>query len=174
MTAISIDARGKANVGTVRLVGKNRPRGRSISPAMRVARGLWPSKTANELAGLTGASVRTAERWLAGERTLSAGALSALLRSEYGLDFLAAVMADAQPRWWQRIQAYFAAIDAQRLQRAARRKLKEAIDADADLTAAIARADALLVQDEDFYRPQSDAVRAVARVPDRALVRRRS
>jgi hypothetical protein len=173
MTTISIGARRGANPGTVQLVGNNRLTRRSISPAMRVARSLWPRKTAAELAELTGASLRTAERWLAGERALSTDALAALIRSEHGLDFLVALMADAEPAWWRRAKAYFAAIDAQRLQRAARRRLREAIHADTELTSAIGRADALLVQDEDFYRPHADAVRAAARVPDRAMARKR-
>jgi hypothetical protein len=139
---------------------------------MHVARSLWPRKTAAELAGLTGASLRTAERWLAGERELSTGALAALIRSEHGLDFLVALMADAEPAWWCRAKAYFAAIDAQRMQRAARRRLKEAIDADTELTAAIGRADALLVQDSEFFGPHVDAVRATARVRDRAVAQR--
>jgi hypothetical protein len=137
---------------------------------MHVARTLWPRKTAAELAELTGASLRTAERWLAGQRPLSTDALAALIRSEHGLDFLSALMADAEPAWWRRAKAYFAAIDAQRLQRAARRRLREAIDADTALTAAIGRADALLVHDEEFYREHADAVRAAARAPDRTMV----
>jgi len=173
MSAISIGGRRNANSVTGQLVGNDRPKRRSISPVMLAARSLWPRKTAAELAELTGASLRTAERWLAGERTLSTDALAALIRSERGLDFLVALMADAEPVWWRRVKAYFAAIDAQRLQRAARRRLREAIDADTALSAAIGRADALLVQDEEFYREQGDALRAVARGPHRTLARKR-
>jgi hypothetical protein len=172
MSTISIGRRG-ANTATVQLDGNYRPKSRSISPVMHVARSLWPRKTAAELAEITGVSLRTAERWLAGERALSTAALAALIRSEHGLDFLVAVMADAEPAWWRRVNAYFAAIDAQRLQRAARRKLREAIDADTALSDDIRRADALLVQDEDFYRGQADALRAAARVPNRPLARKR-
>jgi hypothetical protein len=171
MTAISISARRGANSATGQLVGNDRPIRRSISPAMHVARSLWPRKTAAELAEITGASVRTAERWLAGDRALSTAALAALIRSEHGLNFLVALMAGAEPAWWRRVNAYFAAIDAQRLQRAARRRLREAIDADTALSAAIGRADALLVQDEDFYREQADALRAASRLPHRSLVK---
>jgi hypothetical protein len=160
-----------ANSATGQLVGNDRPMRRSISPAMRVARSLWPRKTAAELAEVTGASVRTAERWLAGDRALSTAALAALIRSEQGLDFLVALMAGAEPAWWRRVNAYLAAIDAQRLQRAARRRLREALDADAAFSADIERAGALLVHDEDFYREQIDARRAAARLPRSSLVK---
>jgi hypothetical protein len=66
-----------------------------------------------------------------------------------------------------------AAIDAQRLQRAARRRLREVIDADTALSAEISRTDALLVHDEEFYREQIDARRAAARAPGRPLARKR-
>jgi hypothetical protein len=173
MSTINIRARRGANPAAVQLDGNHRPKSRSNLQAMHVARSVWPRKTAIELATLTGASVRTAERWLAGDRALSADALAALIRSEHGLDFLVALMSGAEPAWWRRVDAYFAAIDAQRLQRAARRRLREAIDADAALSADISRADALLVQDEDFYREQIDARRAAARAPDRPLARKR-
>jgi hypothetical protein len=173
MSTISIGGRRGANSAAVQLVGNDRPKSRSISPVMLTARSLWPRKTAAELAELTGASLRTAERWLAGERALSTGALAALIRSERGLDFLVALMADAEPVWWRRVKAYFATIDAQRLQRAARHKLREAIDADTALSAAIGRADSLVVQDEEFYREQADALRAAARGPHRPMARKR-
>jgi hypothetical protein len=160
-----------ANFATDKPVGKSRQRRRSISSAMHAARSLWPHKTAVELARITNTSVRTAERWLAGS-TLSTDALTALLRSEHGLDFLAAIMTGAEPMWWHRAKAYFAAIDAQRLQRATRRKLKEVIDADTAISADIERADALLVQDEDFYGRHVDALRAASRAPHRPLARK--
>jgi hypothetical protein len=168
MSTISIRVRRGANPAAVQPDGNHRPKRRSNLQAMHVARSLWPRKTAAELATLTGASVRTAERWLAGDRALSADAVVALIRSEHGLNFLVAVMAGAEPAWWRRVNAYFAAIDAQRLQRAARRKLREVIDGDTALSGAIARADALLVQDEDFSRPYADALRSMARVSDRS------
>ena len=136
-------------------------------------RNLFPQHTRKTLARLLGISDGAAHKKLSGERAFSTAELAALIRSEHGLDFLVALMADAEPAWWRRVKAYFAAIDAQRLQRAARRRLREAIDADTELTAAIGRADALLVHDEDFYRPHADAVRAAARVSDRALARKR-
>jgi hypothetical protein len=173
MSAISIGGRRNANSITGQLVGNDRPKRRAILPVMLAARSLWPRKTAAELAGLTGASLRTAERWLAGERTLSMDALAALIRSERGLDFLVALMADAEPTWWRRVKVYFAAVDAQRLQRAARRRLREAIDADTTLSTAIGRADALLIQDENFYGEHLDALRAAARDPNRTLARKR-
>lgn len=48
------------------------------------ARRIWPKKTSAELAVRTGASIRAAERWLAGEREMGGEALIALLRSDGG------------------------------------------------------------------------------------------
>ena len=87
MSTISIRERRGANSAAVQTVGNYRPKRRSISPAMHVARSLWPRKTAAELATITGASLRTAERWLAGERALSTSALVALIRSNTGSIF---------------------------------------------------------------------------------------
>jgi len=130
---------------------------------------LFPQHTRKTLARILGLSDGAARKKLTGERAFSVDELAVLLRSEQGIHFLVALMADAEPPWWSRVQAYFAAIDAQRMQRAARRRLREAINDDAELSAAIARADALLVHDEDFHRPMADAVRAVARVPSSAV-----
>lgn len=157
------------NSGTAKSCGEDRSLLRTNAAAMRAARAVFPHKTAVHLAQLTGYSQRAVEYWLSGANVLPSDALAALLNSEWGLEFLSAVMV-AQPRWWQRIAAYFAAIDAQRLQRAARRRLREAIDADSDLTASIARAEAALaVCDPDFHRPHLDALGAIAGAPHRAV-----
>lgn len=152
---------------------KNAVLGTTHLRMIKVAKVISPVKTWTYLAELLCLKERAAKHRVAGTRELTVDELAVLLRSEHGLDFLVALMADAEPAWWRRAKAYFAAIDAQWLQRAARRRLREAIDADTELTAAIGRADALLVQDEEFYREHADAVRAAARVSDRALARKR-
>ena len=133
---------------------------------------LFPQHTRKTLADFLGLSDGAARKKLTGERALSVDELATLLRSEHGLDFLAAIMTGAEPMWWHRAKAYFAAIDAQRLQRATRRKLREVIDADTAISADIERADALLVQDEDFYGRHVDALRAASRAPHRPLARK--
>lgn len=70
---------------------------------LKKAKTLWASKIAAELASRTGTSVRSAEAWLAGDRSLSAGALISLLQSDQGVAFLDALIEDmpapAQRRW---------------------------------------------------------------------------
>jgi hypothetical protein len=166
-------AGGNAKDGGAETGIKNAVLGTTHLRMIETAKAISPVKTWGYLAELLCLKERAAKHRIAGTRELTVDELAALIRSEHGLDFLVALMADAEPAWWRRVKAYFAAIDAQRLQQAARRRLREAIDADADLTAAIGRADALLVHDEDFYRPHADAVRAAARVSDRAVARKR-
>jgi hypothetical protein len=130
-------------------------------------REVFPRKTWLEIAEWFGLSERGAKHRLAGSREFTADELALMLRSEHGLTFLSAVMADATPRWWVAFKQQVAMKDARRLEAAARRKLQEAIDAEADLSAAISHTDALL--DQDFVRPHSDALRAMGRVRDRAV-----
>lgn len=155
--------------GTERGCGKYRTSLRWNVEVMRVARSAWPTKTAWNLHNLTGYGLRTCEYWLAGRAPIPSDALVLLIRSHWGREFLAGLMVNAQPRWWLKVCSYFAALDAMAMQRIARKRLKDAVNADDELSASIARADALLVQDEDFYRPHLDGVRALARSPDRAL-----
>ena len=131
MSAASGTVRTGANSGAANLCGEQRNRLRANSAVMQKARWLFPRKTAVHLAEITGYSQRACEYWLAGKSSIPTDAIQALLHSEFGLDILSVLMAEAAPAWWRRITAYFAAIDAQRLQCAARRKLREAIDADA-------------------------------------------
>lgn len=71
-----------------------------IAAVMRVARSLWPSKTALELSARTGACERTAKYWLARRCNLSAENLAELIRSDAGLSVLEALMGDARPDWY--------------------------------------------------------------------------
>ncbi|MBX9883848.1 MAG: hypothetical protein K2X68_02630 [Novosphingobium sp.] len=159
----------KPKTRTERNCGENRTGVRWNIEVMRVARTVWPVKTAWNLHNLTGYGLRSCEYWLEGRSAIPSDALVALIRSHWGREFLAGLMVQAQPRWWVKVCSYFSALDAMAMQRIARRRLKEAVDADSELSASIARADALLVHDEDFYRPHLDGVRAMGGVPDRAL-----
>jgi len=93
-------AAAAANSGGDILVGISRQDSRSLAAIISVARRLWPSKTAVELAARARVDVRTAERWLARQTGLSLDALSELLRSDEGLSFLEGIVADARPHWW--------------------------------------------------------------------------
>jgi len=93
---------------------------------------------------------------MAGTREFAVDELAALLRSEHGFQFLVDVMADAAPAWWRLCRPLMTAADAQRMQVAARRKIKQALeqvlDADSKLTTTIERGQAaLILQDEEFY-----------------------
>lgn len=72
---------------------------------MRLARSLWPRKTAAELAYRTGVSERAAEFWLAGKYAISIEHARKLIQSEEGEYFLASFLGDARPQWWTRIKA---------------------------------------------------------------------
>ena len=158
---------GNAKTGSAVSVTRNDQNG-ALQKAIALAfREIFPRKTWLEIAEWFGLSERGAKHRLAGSREFTAEELALMLRSEHGLTFLSAIMADATPRWWVALSQQVAIKDARRYEAAARRKLKEAIDAEADLSNAISHADALL--DQDFMRPHSDALRAMSRLPDRAL-----
>jgi hypothetical protein len=140
----------------------------SVSFALaEMARAISPRKTWGYLVSLMHVHERVAKHRLNGTRRFTDEDIALLLRSERGIDYLVAIMGDAEPAWWQRFKKHVAVAEAARMQRAARRKLQEAIDADADLSAAITRA--AVLQDEDFHRPQVDALRASGGLQNRAV-----
>lgn len=163
-------APAKANPGTDQCVGHFRQDGRLNSLLMRVAHTLWPTKTASEIASRTGVSVRTAERWIGGQRYMSALHFVRLLRCEEGIHFLVAGMTDAVPAplWLNNVRRAHS-LGSLRRQKA---KLDEAIHEFESLGDDIARAEAALrFRDEDFHRPDIDALRALGRVPRRPVDR---
>lgn len=121
---------------------------------------------------------KQAKRKLNCERRLSDDELGALIRSERGFEIVAAIMGDASPEWWRLCSALMDAADIRKMQIAAQKRiaktLKGALDADADLSAAIARSEALAFQDPEHMRPHLDALRSIARVPDRAVAARKA
>ena len=166
--SLSLALPGNANNGTVALVERDRRKLRTNQLVMETSRRLFPRKTAIHLVAITGYSQRAVECWLSNSARIPSDAIASLLHCEFGREYLSAIMVDATPIWWRKAIAYFAAVDALSLQRAAKRRLREAVDADADLTAAIHRAESLLAGDPDFHRPQIDALRSMGGVPDRA------
>lgn len=159
MKATSAEAPKNAKNDTDDIVGQNRRGSRLNADLMRKSRDVFPVKTAHHLADITGYSVRACERWLSERVVIPSDALASLLQSEWGRDFLAAVMTDNTPRWWLQLKAWIQAIDLAAAERKHRRKLRELLD-DANQSP---RAAALLLQDEDFYAGQPYPARSLDR-----------
>lgn len=121
----------------------------------KCVRKIFSTKTWLELSELFGISERTAKHRLAGTRKFSAEDIADLLQTEAGLSVLTTLMGSARPRWWVGFLKQMAIADARAYDRAAKRKLREALDAVDENEAAFARAEtALCIQDEDFGRAQ--------------------
>ena len=144
--------------GTDDCVGQHRRGRRLNADLMRKSRDVFPVKTAHHLADITGYSVRACERWLSERVVIPGDALASLIQSEWGRDFLSAVMTDNTPRWWLKLKAWIDAVDYASAERKQRRKLRELLD-DANQSP---RAASLLLQDEDFYAGQPYPARALA------------
>jgi len=101
---------------------------RNIPPVVevvsRVARRLWPIKTARNLASRTRKTHRAAEDWIATRTGMSADALADLLRSDAGRDVLEAIMGDAPPSWWPEFQTLLKLDGLERRQEEVRRELE--------------------------------------------------
>lgn len=100
-------AAGKSNLVTEEHFGDYRRELRLMREVMRVARSLWPNKTAAELSLRTGVSQRTAENWLSLSTGISGSALSALTSCEEGLHFIEAqIVAQGKglPVFWKRFK----------------------------------------------------------------------
>lgn len=159
MTEASARKAELANQGADVSVGRY-PRGRRLNAdVMRKSRDVFPVKTAHHLADITGYSVRACERWLSERVVIPGDALASLIQSEWGREFLAAVMTDNTPRWWLQLKAWISAIDYAAAERKQRRKLRELLD---DANEAPGSA-ALLLQDEDFYSGQPYPARSLAK-----------
>jgi hypothetical protein len=139
--------------------GQHRRGRRLNADLMRKSRDVFPVKTAHHLADITGYSVRACERWLSERVVIPGDALASLLQSEWGRDFLAAVMTDNTPRWWLQLKAWIGAVDLASAERKHRRKLRELLD-DANQAPGAA---AMLLQDEPFYSGQPNPLRSMAK-----------
>lgn len=169
MTAVSATTNNSAKNGSANSCDRNRDKLRLNLRIVDAARKLFPVKTAPQLVELTGYPLRTVEYWMTGKAKIPSDAIAMLLRSEFGREFLLVLMGDARPGWWAKALSYFAMLDALALTRRAKRKIREALDADAETTRAIERADALLVHDADFYGENASAVQSMARLQNRAV-----
>ncbi len=150
MSAPSATTPDCAKIETAGSCGRSRRKLRSNVLIFDRARELFPNKTAPQLAEITGYPLRTVEAWMTGSVKVPTDVFVELLHSEYGRDFLSAVMADATPRWWLQLKAFFGAIDLAVAQRIHRRKMKALLDA--DFASQIPHA--ALFQDEEFYGAQ--------------------
>lgn len=159
MKATSVEAPKNAKNETDAIVGECRRGRRLNADLMRKSRDVFPVKTAHHLADITGYSVRACERWLSESVVIPSDAMASLLQSEWGRDFLAAVMTDYTPRWWLKLKAWIDAVDLAAAERKHRRKLRELLD-DANQAPGTA---ALLLQDEDFYSGRLHPAHSLAR-----------
>ena len=133
-------------------------------------KGLAETKVWSVVADILGLTDRAAKARLAGSRSFTADELAVLLRQERGQELLGAIMGEARPKWWVRFLQQSEIADARTETLRAKRRLQQVLDAVDDTTATIARAEtALCVVDEEFHRPHVSALRATARVPDRAM-----
>lgn len=92
--------------------------GKGLQPIFDLSatiKAIFPVKTANRYAVAARISERMARYQLSRRYRISAPALTALLRSEYGLRVLEEIMGDAKPKWWRgfRRQKSIAALRAQ-------------------------------------------------------------
>lgn len=162
-----------SNRGDAHSDTKKGPIGTATAAVLRVAQGLFASKVVQNVIAETGASESTVKRWKSGRREMGVEDFAKLLRTEEGVLYLTAVMAESQPTWWQMFCAHLDKADAQRLQAQARNRLRRAVtrglDADAALTAAINRAEVLAFQDPEFSGAHVDALRSFGRVPNSAM-----
>jgi hypothetical protein len=154
----------------VAIAGANAKRGVAISgpsksqsgAVIETLRKIFPEHARKVLAVTLGISFGAAKKKIEGDREISLDEFAVLLRTPKGFQYLTAVMSDSTVQWWRLLAPMMEVAEVQAMQHRARRKLRNAVqgamNADADITAAIARADALLVQDEDFHRDQSAAV----------------
>lgn len=139
------------------------------------------------IADAFGLKERAAKHRLSNTSAYTIEELQALLQSEDGLDFLVAIMADAEPKWWwwaKQVMTLAAvrrrrAEDEQEIlkletsapaEHGSRRRIKGALDASKRVGAALARAETTV----GFRRPELDGrgvadVGRGARVPDRTM-----
>jgi hypothetical protein len=130
---------------------------------MQKSRDIFPVKTAHHLADITGYSLRTAEYWLSEKSVMPADALASLIQSEWGREFLTAVMMENTSRWWILFKAHLKRISYEAAEALQARKYKELLDEEAETRS---HRTTPVFQDDPFYEGQP--------TPHRALVRRKA
>jgi hypothetical protein len=149
-----------AKTGTANPCRERRKGLRLNASVMQISRGLFPLKTSQHLAEITGYSVRSCEYWLSEKSVLPADALAALIQSEWGREYLAAVMAQTTPRWWLTFKALLKRISLEAAQAREERLYREMLDEEAE--ARRGRPATPRYQDDPFYEGQPSPPRALA------------
>lgn len=147
----------------------------------------FPQKTWAHLASMLGLQERAAKYRVSNSRAYTADEIRTLLQSEDGLEFLAAIMADAEPKWWWWAKQVMTVASIKRrrhedeqeilkletsapAETGARRRIKGALDANRNIKAAVDRAEtALGIQRPDDMGRADNAAGNGTRVLDRAL-----
>lgn len=160
MTAVTATTADHANNGTAYSCGNRRRALQLNASLMRKSRDLFSVKTAFHLSDITGYSVRACENWLSEKVVIPSDALALLLHSEWGREFLAAVMAGNTPRWWKQLKSWIEAIDIALVEKKLRRKRKELLD---EFDYAPAPSFAQMLYDPDFNGEQVTPARRAHR-----------
>lgn len=142
----------RANYVTADYCGNRRRALRLNAAVMQKSRDLFSLKTAHHLAEITGYSLRTCEYWLSEKVVIPSDALAALIQSEWGREYLAAVMVDQTPRWWLSLKALIARMSADAARAIQERKYREMLDEEARAERAYSAAPRF--QDDPFYEGQ--------------------
>lgn len=150
-------ATATANSGGAETYTRNAPYGYASDALARVCRAIYPLKTWAFITEHLRLCERSAKHRLAGSRPFTADELAALLRSEDGLAFLSALMAESEPKWWVLVKSHIRHTTFKQRQAQARRELEALIHESNRLQAGET---ALLLSDEEFYRPHLDPARA--------------
>lgn len=160
MTTANAMTANYAKNGTEAAFGNRRRALRLNDRVMQKSRDFFPVKTAQHLSEITSYSTRACENWLSGKCVIPSDALAALIQSEWGRQYLSAVMTDTTPRWWTTLQAFLRRISAEDQKARAEREYRKMLDEEA----AVARANSGTpsFQDDPFYSEQGTAVRALA------------
>lgn len=128
---------------------------------MQKTRDIFPVKTAHYLADITGYSLRSCEYWLSEKVVVPSDALAALIQSEWGRDYLAAVMADSTPRWWLVLKALLKRMSADAARAHQEKTYREMLDEEAEVARAYPTAP--MFQDDSFYAGQPSPPRPLAK-----------
>jgi hypothetical protein len=159
MPYTSVKMSNRANYVTADSCGNRRRALRLNAAVMQKTRDVFPLKTAQYLAEITGYSLRTCEYWLSEKVVIPSDALAALIQSEWGRDYLAAVMTDTTPKWWLQLKAYLRRITYEAAAARQERQYKEMLDEEAKVWP---HRPTPMFQDDAFYEGQPSPLRAVA------------
>jgi hypothetical protein len=104
MRAELVEPREKAKISGVRTVPSKGQNVRHILPFEAFLREIWPQDRTKNYMRVTGATMRTAKRRIAGNHPPDYLEIAAILRSEHGYRFLQHIMGDERPRWFSGVE----------------------------------------------------------------------